>query len=737
MSSPLLYLKQNIDRINFDCEDKYKAEYRRVFSNVLGRLDRYFVNNGIYEIVDYKPIVELIFSLKLGIDKDFLTKIGAAGIFTHGKGIDINAEYFNKGTTTEGVLCHEFIHFLTLAPDKIAYTKNGEKFENIFPTIGQNKNRYRRNISKNQFETLENMNALSHGFICEALTELFKQEIYSSNECYHSYIPQTSLINLLNNLTGEKVNFKDFLCGYLPNYEEQLGRENFAKFIELCKNFQNKFISNYNIDYLQDDDYIQAQDLICKTILQNIIQNPQKYSIDQYVQICSSILTDAPVVAKSYKDLISQAGMAATKNQNLSEQQKEKFNKLLQKTVDTAVDDKTNIFQVANSNLKFSFKKFDEGFGVRFANNDFFLNNRFPQRAGLKTGFVDGEYSIWVEMTEKGSYEITASKGKTKVQSIKLIQDSKDADRIMIIDENKQVHALNFEKLKNRNKKNLKNDLSLLNNFNHYEMLQQIVDENPNVSINSINKIKDKNGNEYFVAYAANKAAFYQIIGNRTKKINVTKKSKVNLNSDIVSKVKVGHGETQAFGFHEEAKTDEDSLCFELENGQTFVNYYTQDGVKYAEKTDSSFAAKQIVYEKIENTSLYDSINKDTKDVFEVDDGQRIDKMPLVDFKAEEIAYFNLKAKRMRDAYAQQQERIKKLQEKRVREKIAKQQQEEREKEIERIRQAKEKQQQEQEQKFEEIKKKAKEKDISITEDFKNSKTEQSAIEEMEQSMEM
>lgn len=56
--TPFQYLRQNINNIKFDCEPVYIPEYKRALSAVLDKMDKAFIKNGWYDVVDYQPIVE-------------------------------------------------------------------------------------------------------------------------------------------------------------------------------------------------------------------------------------------------------------------------------------------------------------------------------------------------------------------------------------------------------------------------------------------------------------------------------------------------------------------------------------------------------------------------------------------------------------------------------------------------------------------------------------------------------
>ena len=52
MPTPFQYLKQNIHRIKFDCDPKYIPEYKRAFAAVLERVDKFFIENKLYNCGD-------------------------------------------------------------------------------------------------------------------------------------------------------------------------------------------------------------------------------------------------------------------------------------------------------------------------------------------------------------------------------------------------------------------------------------------------------------------------------------------------------------------------------------------------------------------------------------------------------------------------------------------------------------------------------------------------------------
>ena len=133
--TPFQYLKQNINKIKFDCEPKYVPEYKRAFAAVLDKMDKYFAQNGLYDVVNYQPIVESMIkkdSKFSFIIDNVIAERHWAGVHRRKpqgvREIGMSPEFMGRGTTTEGVLCHEFVHYLTLGPEIIKYTKDGDRY---------------------------------------------------------------------------------------------------------------------------------------------------------------------------------------------------------------------------------------------------------------------------------------------------------------------------------------------------------------------------------------------------------------------------------------------------------------------------------------------------------------------------------------------------------------------------------------------------------------------------------
>ena len=730
MPRPFQYLKQNINKIKFDCDPQYVQEYKRAFSAVLSKMDNYFESNGLYNVVDYQPIVEQILAsnktFSFVIDEE-IYKRNWAGV--HRKTLDgnriigMNKEYMGQGTTTEGVLCHEFIHQLTLGPEVLTYKKDGDDYETQLPvrTGGFTLSGMKRNVTKRKVEALEAGSALDGGFICEAFTELVKQQIYSEQECYHSYPAQTSLIKLLNNLTGTQVNIEDFLRGDLPNYVQVLGRDNFAQFNKYCDEFQKKHNANASIDHTTDSDYLAAQDLICNTILKNIADNPEKYSTEDYVRIVSSIMAEAPALESNpdycqekYGSAIVNAGNQMALSRSLEYEEKKKFNQLLQRTIERSVQQKKDSFQMPSTSLDFAFKKTQNGFALNFKDGLFISNSIFPTHYSSKKVAKIGSNEISIEIDKKGTYQITAKAPNEDPQIIKIIPNGLNPNKLLIQDANTEdVFKLDFNRETKKRDRTIKENLTLLENFNQFDNIQTILKENANNKIVKVEKISAENGDEYLVANANKNSWFYKLTPNGYRRVDVIKQEPAPVDRDITCKVRTGKDEkTSMIGYlHTGVKTDEFSTSLKLVDGTTFVRYYDKTGTEQIGQQITPFHnSESTVIVEIDNQTLYNKNNEDIADLTSTSTTYALKgvkrEISYRDLEAEQKAQEEqrrLNAEKQRKA---QEERDKRLQETRSQQAISQEEEEKRQKRIEEERIRRRQSDEDKEKRFKEVEEK-------------------------------
>ncbi len=732
MPTPFKYLKQNIDKIKFNCDPKYIPEYIHSFSAVLDRMDKYFYQNGLYDAVNYQPIVESMikddskFSFILDDDTVNRHRAGVHIRFAKGdRAIGINPEYMARGTTTQGVLCHEFIHYLTLGPEVLTYTEDGDRYETQLP-ISPGSVRLagvKRNLDKGSVIGLDAGTALDGGFICEAFTELLKQEIYSEKECYHSYPAQTTLIKLQNNLTGTKVNIKEFLRGDLPNYVKILGRKNFVEFNKLCEAFQKKHNANALIDYTTDSDYLAAQDLICKTILQNIDDEPEKYSPEDFIRIASSIMAEAPTLSANpnyserYKSAIITAGNAITRSQPLESEEKKRFNSLLRATLDKATQQKKESFNIPSPHVDFAFKKTADGFALNFKNGLFIPSSIFPTCYSSKNIVNIGTNEISIEVNEKGTYQITAKAPNSEPQIIKIIPNKSNPDELLIQDANTEdVFKLNFTREAKKLNRNIQENLSLLDNYQQYDNIQTILKDNATTKIYAVKKITAHNGEEYLVAEGFKSSKFYKLTPTGYRQVNVVEQITPPEDTDISSKFTTGKDEkTSLIGYRPSGiKTDETSISFKLADGTTFISYYDKTGMEQIGQQINPFHKdNSTVIVPIDNPTLYSRSNEDMADLTSTTNtyASRAIKreLPHRDLEAERKVEEEQKRLREEQQRREREERDKRLQEQRNQERLSQEEAARRQKRIDEARRRQQQLDEEKSQRFNHLEEKSRE----------------------------
>lgn len=724
--TPFMYLKANINKLKFKCDEKYIPEYRRAFSAVLDRMDKYFIANNLYDTVDYQKIVEDIIApdskFCFYIDNNFLKSIGAAGVhwrYSDGtRAIGIESSKLGLGSETEGILCHEFTHHLTLGPNVLKYTKDGEKYEIQLPqNMGAIKIAGSKlNVSKGTRESLEAGSALDGGFICEALTELTKQEIYTADESFTAYHAQTSLISLLNELTGTKVNIQDFLRGDLPNYVQALGKANFNQFNNHCENFQAKFSKNTSIDYKNDADYIQAQDIICRIILEKIQNNPGNYSTNDVINIISAILAKA-CNPERYANDINLAIEEFANKQNLTDEEKDYFVSLTKRVSEEMALDKQGRYNIPLKSLDFSFKQTPTGFAVSFKNGEFFDSSIFPRHYSSAIRAIDGDNTITIEISEKGNYIITATNKVTnETQKISVVADSKQKGQLLIADCNStDVCKLNFAVQQRMRDRAISTSTSLLNNFRHYDDIKYILSHNSGQKIVNISKVTAENGNEYLVVSSDYSSSFYRLTPNGYRTVKVIEQTRTLENLTVRQKIHTGRDNSGMIGYLETMdKTDEDSQTFKLEDGTTFFSYRHNGFGLIGEKITPFSDKAEEVYILSKEELLYTISNPHTKDIISSDSAwvkqeirrEKTQKEIKESKKAQEEEQRKLEQKRLE----QQKERDKKLQEEREQQRLSREEQEKRQKKIEKERITQSQREKEKAKHFEQMEKKVKEK---------------------------
>lgn len=730
--TPFQYLRQNINNIKFDCETVYIPEYKRALSAVLDKMDKAFIKNGWYDVVDYQPIVEeMLASSKVFsfyID-DEISKRHWAGVHRRHNNdtrrIGMGKEYMGRNTTTEGVLCHELIHQLTLGPKTLTYSKDGDRYETQLPvrTAGLVLGGMKRNVTKRTAQGLEAGSALDGGFICEAFTELVKQEIYSEEECFHSYPAQTSLIKFLNTLTGTKINYEDFLRGDLPNYIKILGRKNFEEFNKHCEAFQLRNNANAYLYHLEDPDYLAAQGLICDLMLQKITENPEQYTTADFVRIASAIMTEAPSAkvdpnfTKKYTGAILRAANAITSIQPLEYAEKQKFSALLRSTLDRTVQQQKSVYEIPAQGVDFAVKKTATGFAINFQGGQFISSDVFPKHYSSAVKAKVGTAEFTIELSEQGTYQISATTPNGQPQVIKIVPSRISSGELLIQDaQSKDIFKLNFAREDRKRTKAIQENIALLTHFDHYDDVKDVLKDNAGYRVYSVKQITTPSGEEYLVANSSKTSMFYRITPNGYRRVDVVDQQTPQQNTAIRTKITTGRDEaTSMVGYMATGETtDEYSISFKLSDGSTFVRYFDNSGVEqFGQQIYPYTGATSSVIVPVENPTLFSSTNEDMADLastattYAAQGIQR--EVPHRDMLAEKKVADIEQAKRVEAERIRQAENSRKIEEQRMIEGVTQTEAEKRQRRIEEERVNQRQAEAQKEERYRQLEEKAKE----------------------------
>ena len=469
MKTPFKTLQENIDKLTFDCEKKYINDYKSCLDAVLGRIDIFFVSNNLYETANYQKIVdEILKTNKLSFKVADLSLFSRAGQFlpmpSGKREIAISQDFFGKGKITEGILCHEFLHYITLGPSKIEYKKDGKTFEvtppyhsSLYFQAGSLKN-----LTEDTYLPLKS--SLDGGFICEAMTENLKQQIYPDKDVTKHYLPQTTLFKYLTKIVGEEKGTKDFLRCDMPTFSTLLGKKNFAKFEKACSNFQKKFDLNEKINFYNDKDYKIAHTLATCSILKDIGLNPKNYSPKDVLRIISTIKTETPFrkiqqnyVEKHFEKSINKAYMKYVQNLPLDETSRAEFDNLFRRTLDLQVKQNDKIYDLPFAS-HFLLKEEEKGYAILCDGVE--VNSANMPRIGTDLSIFLKNKHLQIS-NDNGVYNLSTTNTKTNEKDFIDVLESDSKTRFTIRNAQSSCKISFKEMEKNREKEILQNQSKL------------------------------------------------------------------------------------------------------------------------------------------------------------------------------------------------------------------------------------------------------------------------------------
>ena len=633
--TPFIYLRDNADKIMFFCDTPAQEKaYRNAFTSMLTRLDKYFIDKGLYACNNYQKLVEDMLSNKksfrFAIDKKMRESWDGYCTMYDGKGdyIAIKPEIIGKGTTTEGILCHEFFHHLTTGQEKIEYKKDGYKHvmqmsdgKNL--TYGDNKYQalsvdYTGNLLKRCI------------FITEGLTELSKQEVYGAKECNPVYRPQTKMVKFINTITGEEENMAGYLRAEIPNYNKYLGSNNFKVFVDMCNSYQTCFEDDGpKKHYAVDPLYIKAQDYFVDSVLSRIKDLGEKVSAKDMVRIIKTIVKDAPV-KRDYMDKCQQSVKDYSyANHKAQIGEGSYFEKILKDAINANI--LGGDWNLPDSNATkclgdlISFYKENGKTYIRAPGFNQSIDSLGPSI--VLQGFAKNAM-ICINRQNGGYYSVELKDVKTKEvqESFNFTYDSKKTNKMVVaVQADLMSYNVNLERLAQERQKQVEVNTNLLDNFEHFRAIGEIVNNN-NARVVDVRTIKNQNNEEYLIASTNGGAHFYKVTSDGYEEMKVTSKKTPQLGSDIRSTIHLGENKDKQPALKGYKKTglttEEDAVVYTLSDGTKFVEYteWDKDGkngksafglqVKPFAGKEDEFIVKQ------QSTTLYDCRNESLATIF-------------------------------------------------------------------------------------------------------------------------
>ncbi len=253
---PFLYLTQAdvLDKINID------SRLVGAFVNVMIKMDAYFLENGYYELKDYRKFFE-----EFLIDKEFSIQCnkepsnnGANGFYYKFKNVIVIDVSCLNTKNLESTICHEFIHFLVM----------------------------------HDLDAKKHSSELVNGdFFNEALTEMLTRQIYPDSRAYE---PQVKMVTFSNLISGQVNNYRRFLQGFLTG-----PGSSWKNYLEAANDyFKNNYQKGYSMEKaITDENYIKAQ----KYAIDAFIGCGKITDFDQYLEILEN-LDKRPVADQEFID---------------------------------------------------------------------------------------------------------------------------------------------------------------------------------------------------------------------------------------------------------------------------------------------------------------------------------------------------------------------------------------------------------------------------------------------------
>ena len=633
--TPFQYLKSNIWRVNFDCDKKYQSIYKETFGKALDEMDKYFIQHKLYDAIDFMPVVENVTKKKIFrfiVEEEFGFKASA---YFHPTWNYENQyiSFLPKNLTKDDFMTHEFIHYLALGKEFISFQENGDMYEvqrvdnnSILTSSGT----IRKRNSKYDISPLVGGRQQRHNdFIHEGLTDLLTRKIYPNHtSVYDLYV---KMMDYCNELTGQKISFFDFFRGHLPNYVKFIGSKEFDKFDKITTEFEKKYKKNdYILDAQTTKLYLEAEKVLAEGRLMTLA-NQKGCPAEELVRVVNTILEKSPAKVvysqfdpyQEYEFLIQQVARIYAQNNNIKD--KNQFVDYLLNIAKNRKIENENVIGLHSGDCQIELSKDkilctfgDLSYDLKSANSVAVRSLENSSEKMRILGLNDGIKQI--ELTDKQTQETTVINVRVDKNNPQIFEVF-DKDMNLI----KQFSPEVFAKHKARQEVLYKQQLNMLDNFNHIDQIKEmIVDHSSKTqSVYEVVKLQSKDGQEYFVANTRGASYFYQVTEQGVEEVPVRETKTLEEGKEIENLAYTVPEKSLALELYQSAnqKTDEPTPCYILEDGTRFVRYYENDHEVFGELVDAMGKDHLIA---TSSDTIYNRNNPEIKQLFERLGGQRL-----------------------------------------------------------------------------------------------------------------
>lgn len=638
--TPFQYLKSNIWRVKFDCDKKYQKVYRETFGKILDAMDKYFTQHKLYDAIDFMPVVENVLD-----KKNFKFVVGEipnslAKAFFH-----LTPNYKNQyifcepdSLTVEIVLAHEFIHYLTLGIQKTYYQENGllhetERTNRLLRQKGVTKIHTNHPIFPFNLKQLSTDLPYTQTFMNEGLTQSLTNEIFGYT--IFAYPDLANMMKFCNELTGQNINYRDFLRGDMPNYINLIGETEFNEFEKLTSQYLQ---IKDNPDKKRESVrlYLQSAEKLVEGRLRTL-SNQQRLKASQIIQVMETIANKSPANFiyynfdgyKVYGHLIEKSAKIYAENNHIKN--KQLFANYILNLAQNRKYENEKILKLELGSEKIGFEITENGFSVIVGGSQKLQSQFFQQNPNSRAYHRSANCNITQSMNSDGAQKFEILNKQTQETTVINVKVDENNPQIFeVFDENmnliKEFNPEVFARHKARQEALYKQQLNMLDNFNHLDQIKEMIVEHSTKtqSVYKVVKVQSSEGQEYFVANTKNNSYFYKITEQGLESVPVQETQTLEKGKEIKNLLSTGLDKSASLAFYQSTnqKLDEPVPCYVLEDGTRFARYYENDHQVLGELVEAMGKEELIA---THSDVIYNRNNKELKQLLEMVQSQKLD----------------------------------------------------------------------------------------------------------------